>query len=235
MELSSPIDDSGESDCDQSCIYEDQEGITTYVIRLTPLDKYNLEDVKAFMDEAFSDDCWLVAVENVPKLHFHLVIESELDLQWMKSQITAFLYKYWPVRQRGWGNAQYNCQIARPLPPEEVQKYHTANRRALAYALKDRNEYIFCNYEQEFINECLELSYAKKSISNFKVEYELLCKEFAESTMDIREFMIRYVKLKSKYGQQVSLLHAHQYALSNLIRREPDEAENLVENFLYKH
>ena len=37
--------------------------------------------------------------------------------------------------------------------------------------------------------------------------------------------MTKYITLKAKYGQQVNLHHAYGYALSSLIKREPDTAQ----------
>jgi len=236
VDLSSPNEDSGSEVSGQSSVYEESDFVDTFVIRLTPQGKYTLEELKGFFDSAFENDSWLIASETQPQLHFHIVLETELGLDDLKNNIRSFLHIYWPdgQRPRGWGNAQYNCERSRELTPEELEIYSTRSRKAAAYALKDREEYIFNVYTQEWIDSAVALSFPKKSTKTFKSEYQSLCDEFYKTNMDIRQFMIDFAKLKSKYGQIVNLQHAYGYALSNLIKRDPDSAEEFVENFLYK-
>lgn len=209
----------GEVSDENSSMYEESDIPIGYVIRFTPMEKYTLDDVKTWLSQF---DCWLVAVEVTPKLHYHIVIKSDLELAVVKDLIRKFLYVYWPKRERGWGSAQYNCQVADDID------------LAVSYALKDRLERHFSGFTEEYITERLEASFPRKSVSNFKIEYQDLCTKFQESSMDVRQFMIAFVTLKAKYGQQVRMSDAYSYALSNLVRRDPTSADELVEEYLYK-
>jgi len=122
---------------------------------------------------------------------------------------------------KGFGNKQYNLQFT-----EDVDK-------AISYATKG-GEYWYAIWPDSHIKACFEASFEKKKTSNFKVEYMDLCTEFQDTDMDLVEFMTKFLILKSKYGQQATMHTAYGFALSNLFKREPLEAQNYVENFLYK-
>lgn len=214
--LSLPNNDNGSEVSDQD--------FPNYVVaRFTPEDVYTKDDLLKFLATEFGTDLWVVGVEVVPKLHYHVVISTVTPFKEVKEKIRKQIYLWYPKRERGFGNKQWNCQ--------EGDKTLT---QAISYALKDRGDHVYHMFTEDFINECLEASYPKNSPSNFRVEYLELCEEFQESDMDVRSFMIKYSILKSKYNQQVRMQDAYGYALSNLIRRDPSQAENLVENFLYK-
>jgi len=159
-----PIEDSGSEVSDQTSVYDEDDFRNHFVIRMTPQEKYSLDDVKLFLQQAFQEDSWVAAREIVPKEHFHIVLETSLEIKEVKTNILTFLHMYWPdgQRPRGWGNAQYNCQVVNELLEEEVVIYRTKFRKAIAYALKDREEYVFNEIDQEFIDECIALSFQKK-------------------------------------------------------------------------
>lgn len=213
----SDVDPDGDG---QSVSTSDLDGYC-YVIRMTPMERYNIEELKEFLT-GMSSNSWILAVEEVPKLHYHIVLEHYEDLDEVKARIRKFLLDFWPddSRKRGFGNAQYNCQIS-----ENKQA-------AISYALKDRGTYFFENYSQEYIDWCLEQSFPKKSPATFKVEYQKLCEQFQSSDMDMQSFMHQFVTLKAKYGQQVRVTDSYNYAISNMIRRDPDYASEVVDNFL---
>lgn len=202
---------------DQSTIYED-DGRLPFILRLTPMEKYSMEDVKDWLDENF--DFYVIAQESKPKLHYHVVVETELED--MRPLVQKFLYKYWPERPRGWGNAQYNLQ------------WSTQPLRAISYVFKDKEIFFYKGYEEEFIDELRAKSFPKKSPNTFKLEYQELCNDYQVSDYDERWFMIKFIQLKAKYGQQVRLIDARAYALSNTIQRDPTTAEGIVEDYLYK-
>lgn len=217
MTSSSPNDD------DDSVISDDL--VNTYCIRVTPDDAvpFTMGDIKKYLDSTYETDSWVVAREEKPKTHFHIVLQTYDDLKTVRKSLTeTFLYMYWPVRERGWGNKQYNLKVS--VTPLE----------ALSYALKEKVEYIFHGYEQGFIDERIEASFQKNKPSNFKLEYHDLVERFQSSDMDTRTFMILFITLKAKYGQQVRLTDAFAYANSNAVLRDPTFADNLVEDFLYK-
>lgn len=219
--ISLPNNDNGSVVSDR----ESTASATVLVVRLTPDGAYTAEDLKKFLEEQIHPyDQWVVGVETVPKLHYHLVINTiepyEEVKELIKSQINLW---YPPPRARGFGNKQWNCQ-----------KGKKGLETAISYALKDKEDKFFFGFSEEYINECIEASFPKSSPSNFRVEYLELCEQFQTTQMDIRTFMIKYSILKSKYNQQVRMHDAYGYALSNLIRRDNSEAESYVENYLYK-
>lgn len=209
--------DSEVSDRDEnSSAYPDDP--PCYVVRLTPLEKYKIEDVIKYLKEM---DCisWIISEETKPKQHFHVVIEHEDTLKDLKLRIRTFLDTYWPPgeRGRGFGNKQYNCQECKDKD------------LAIAYLLKDKGTYFFEGYSQEYIDHCIGMSYPKQSVSGFKQDYKELCDRYSlDSDMNIRDFIREYVLLKAKHGQQVRRQDAVAYALSAELRRNPSFSDELA-------
>jgi len=221
-----PKQDSGESDSDCTGSVIDEE-LTHYVVRITPHNKFSFADLEEYFKNEPQITRYVISQEMVPQEHFHLVLSVDQCLAEVEIRdiIRAFIIPYWQTEEgklpRGFGNKQYNLQLC-----EDVDK-------AISYAVK-MGEYIYDGWTDIYIQFRKEESFEKKKPSDFKAEYRQLCDDFKSSTMDIREFMINFSLLKSKYGQQVRMHDAYSYALSNLFLRDPREAENYVENFLYK-
>lgn len=202
--------------------------LSTYVIRITPHDKFTFEQVaQIFKDEPLLTK-YVLSKETVPREHYHAVIQCDISVEEddIRGFVKSIIIPYWedPVSHklpRGFGNKQYNLQIS-----QDVDK-------AVSYAVK-QGDYVFEGFEEHYILSRKTESFDKKKTSNFKSEYRDLCQQFQESTMDLREFMVQYVLLKSKYDQMVNIAHAYGYAISQQIKREKDCAEEFVENFLYK-
>jgi len=210
----SELSDSGETD--------------TYVIRITSYGKFTQEQLKEFLEKEPLLFRYVVGREtDTGNEHYHVVLEvdSSVEEQEVRDIIKAFLIPLWQLDTgklpRGFGNKQYNLQLANDKD------------KAISYAVK-LSEFWFVGYESEYIDERKAESFSKKSPSNFKSEYRLLCDDFQSSDMDLREFMCKFVQLKAKYGQQVVLSHAYGYAISNMCVRDPSYGEEVVENFLYK-
>jgi len=205
-----------------------EDGLTTnYVIRITPCEKFNTDQLLEFIKNEMQISKYVIGRETVPQEHFHLVVQTDITIseQEVRDIIKAFLTPLWATQTgklpRGFGNKQYNLQICENLD------------RAVSYSLK-LGEFWFEGFEEEYINQRKLDSFEKKKPCDFKKEYTELCTRFQETDMDVREFMTAFVTLKAKYGQQVRMTDAYSYALSNLIKRNPAEADNLVENYLYK-
>lgn len=198
-----------------------------YCVRVTSHDKFSFDELKAFIADEPQIARYVIGRETVPQEHFHLVlgVDVSVQIQDVKDIIRAFLVPLWQEDSgklpKGFGNKQYNCQLS-----EDKDK-------AVSYAVKLK-EYVYEGFDDDYIQSRVSASFEKKKPSNFKAEYLELCKQFQESDMDIKEFMVKYSVLKSKYGQQVRMHDAYGYALSNLIKRDPGEADSIVENFLYK-
>lgn len=207
----------------------DYDNLDYYIIRITPYDKFTYDDLKTFLadEEQFCE--YVVAQEKLPQIHYHIVVSVDKSTKYedLKGLVSFWIRGYWsdPVTgkvPRGYGNKQFN-----------VQKCEDKDA-SVSYTLKDKNEYHFEGFSQQYIQERIEASFQKKKPSNFKQEYLQLTQDFQNSDMDELQFMTKYIILKADYGQQVRLSDAYGYALSNLIKREPHRAEVFVENYLYK-
>lgn len=201
--------------------------LTYYVVRVTSHEKFTFDELNAFLQKEYQICRYVIGRETVPQEHFHVVlaVDSELDLQDVKDIIRAFIVPKWTGENgkcpKGFGNKQYNCQLAEDKD------------LAVSYAVKCK-EIKYEGFTEEYIQSRMEASFEKKKPSNFKSEYQELCQLFQESTMEPKDFMIGYVMLKAKYGQSVRVSDAYGYAMSNLVQRNPEEAVDLVENYLYK-
>lgn len=212
-----PTQDSDISDSD----------LHTYVLRITPYEKFSFQQVADLFKENGYYLNYVLSRETVPREHFHAVLQTDTnyDLEMVRGDIRSFLIPHWETTDhklpRGFGNKQYNLQLADDLD------------RAVSYAVK-QNEILFEGFTEDYITQRKTESFEKKKPSNFKSEYIDLSNRFQDSDMDVREFMINYCDLKAKYDQLVNLQHAYGYALSNSIKRDKNASE-YVENFLYKY
>lgn len=200
----------------------------TYVVRLTSYGKFTSDQLKDFLIQEPLITRYVVGREiDTGNEHYHIVLETDVSVseQDVRDIIKAFLVPLWQLETgklpRGFGNKQYNLQLS------------IDRDKAISYAVK-LAEYWVEGYDPEYIEQRRAESFLKKKPSNFKSEYILLCNDFQSSTMDIREFMLKFIQLKAKYGQQVVLHHVYGYALSNMCLRDPSYAEEVVENYLYK-
>lgn len=215
-----------------------ESSLNHYVIRITPCDKFLTENLHQFLAEEPQLTNYLLAVETVPHLHYHIVVstDSSVSQQDVRDIIRAFITPFWINPNtgkcpRGFGNKQFSILLPTNPPdcPDDPIPDH-----AVSYALKETKEFYYEGFTEEYIEQCKAKSFPKKKVANFKVEYQQLVTKFHLSTMDMREFMTCYISLKAKYGQSIRTLDAYGYALSNLFLREPNLIENHVEAFLYK-
>jgi len=217
-ESTSPLPNQDDDDSDS--------GLSHYVVRVTPCGKFSYEDLLDTLLEEPEICRYVVGKELVPQEHYHLVlsVDESIDIQGVRDIIRAFIVPYWSEGgklPRGFGNKQYNLQVA-----DDIYK-------AISYAVK-LNDYRHEGWSDEFIASRVAESFEKKKPSNFKAEYLSLCETFQESNMDISDFMVNFIKLKAKYGQQVNGHTAYGFALSNMVLRDPSYAESFVDNFLSK-
>lgn len=230
-DLPSPIEGSGSSDSDHSTHTESDESLSgsdmdnsseisekdTYVLRLTPLEKYSRQEAIGWLNAKFQK--WFISTEGTPQLHFHVVFETEDLEEDVRKIVKDFVYNYWPApRPRGFGNKQYNLQLSET--PD----------LAIRYAAKHR-DYEYYGYSDDYITEQVNLSFLK-SKEDFQSDLIKLKLEFHNTPMTSREFMIRLNWLSSKYGRNVNIATVYQTALSVLIAREPEQSAVAVDNFL---
>lgn len=222
-----PLPNREEDLSDSDSLSTSSLSLSYYAIRITSHGKFTYDELKAFLEAEPVLCRYVVGRETVPQEHFHIVagVDDSIQIQDVKDIIRAFICPLWQTESgslpRGFGNKQYNCQLSVDVD------------RAVSYALK-LQDYTYVGFSDDYIASRLAESFEKKKPSNFKSEYMVLCTRFQESDMDVREFMTEYCQLKAKYGQQVRMSDAYGYALSNLIMRDPSQAEDFVENYLNK-
>lgn len=221
-----PILDNDLSDND-STVSDEELSLSHYCVRITSCEKFTKEQIVEFFGKEFNVCKYVIGIETDTEFeHYHLVlsVDSSYDIKWVKDIVRAFIVPLWQTDGKlpvGWGNKQYNCKLSYDVDA------------AVSYAVK-WSEYWYDGWSADYITLRKAQSFIKKKPSNFKSDYLQLCEQFQGSDMDTREFMVKYVQLKAKYGQAVQMHHAYGYALSNLFLRDPSEADNYVESFLYK-
>lgn len=222
--LSSPNDDSGQSASGQETDHDQSALFTRWMLRLTPLKMYDFEDARKFLSDHFSR---FLICEELPKQHFHIVLdvssdEASLHDDDIRGLIrSTFLDAYWPApRPVGFGNKQYNLQIAKK--PNEC----------ISYTLKQKGRKYFTGFTQEEIDAHAADSFPKNDRVTFVDLYRELKKEFHESEMSLFEFGDRFQILKSKFDQGVDPASTYKFALSALIKRDNRESGNVFRNYL---
>jgi len=135
---------------------------TTYVIRMTPHDKFTMDQLKEYIHKEPSFCKYVLAQETVPRPHYHLVVTTDVsfEIEDVRGTIKAFLIPFWVKDDlklpRGFGNKQYNLQVA-----EDVDL-------AISYALKESNLYVYEGYSADYIQQRKEASFQKKSPSSLR-------------------------------------------------------------------
>lgn len=149
-------------DSSDSGLSEEGSELVSYVIRITPCDKFTFQQVVEYIrDEPFYLN-YVVSRELVPREHFHIVVQtdSSFTIEDVRGSIRAFIIPFWQDDKfklpRGFGNKQYNLQLAEDLD------------RAVSYAVK-LGEFSFEGFSQEYINERLAESFEKKSPATLRV------------------------------------------------------------------
>lgn len=228
MEISPlPIQDRDISDSDSSCACDD---LNHYVVRITPYAKFTFDDLQQRLDEEPHIFRYIISEEQKPRLHYHLVltVDETFDIQQVRDVIKAFLTPFWhnPDTHRlpkGFGNKQYNCEATQTID------------EAISYALKEGGRYHQVGWDKDYIDTRIKASFKKCDTKTFNSELHELQKQFQENEgMNMTTYMVDFIKLKSRYNQMINMQHAYQYALSQQIQRNPEEAESFVINFLYK-
>lgn len=121
----------------------------------------------------------------------------------------GFIDPFFPNKGRGYGNAQYNLQLAENP------------RKGIMYCLKDLGA---SNYSG-FTDECIEYlrgeSYQKVS---FDQEVINLNKKFQNEDMSDVEYMSDYFKIYAKFNRSINPSTIHGYLLSAKVNKDPNFA-----------
>lgn len=209
---------------------ESDSGLVYYMLRMTSCEKYNFDAIQEFISGESIFFKYVISREEKPQEHFHCVVavDETVSEEHVRDIIKWFLYKFWTNPEtgkfvKGFGNKQYNLQKVDDLD------------QSLRYILKC-HDYRFENWDVDRLRMLEAESFEKKKPSDFQNEYRELCEKFHEdNNLDLRYFMTEYCKLKAKYGQMVIMNQVYGYALSNLVKRDPEQADNYVNNFLSKY
>jgi len=201
--------------------YDVPKGYYPYVIRFTPvgdtpdIQLYGFEQILEEFLEQF--DTWSISVENSKKgvVHYHMYLESKLDLEGVKKLVRGFIYPYYPDRKRGFGTKNFNCQLSKePL-------------KGIMYSLKQRGEYHYSGFTQEFIDACIKSSFEKEE-SDMEKEVAELTFEFLNSTMDPYVYAERLCLIYSQYDKRIHFKDIQGLVNSKIIKRDPSLASSMV-------
>lgn len=199
--------------------YTPDRDLIPYVLRFTPIGDRDEQvyDMQAVIDELLIPhfDIWVISQELKPKLHFHVYLETFDNPKDLRKKLRDFIYPYYPVRARGFGTKQYSCILSEnPL-------------NAIIYLLKQRGEYHFNGFSQEFINSCLQSSFEKEA-SEFEKEVADLSLEFLNSQMDPYIYAERLCIIYSSYDKRVHFKDIQGIVNSKIIKRDPSSALSMV-------
>jgi len=194
-----------------------------YVLRFYPFsqdDKYQVYEMSTVIDEFLADnfETWIITEETRPKLHYHIYLESPLLLDPLKKKVREFIYPYYPDRKRGFGTKQYSCLVSdNPL-------------NAIMYTLKQRGEYHFSGFDQEFVDKCIA--------SSFELPDNLFDEELAEF---VEQFMTNGDPYKlaenmcillSKYNKRIHFKDIQGFVNSKIIKRDNTQASFMCRKLL---
>jgi len=205
--------------------YTPSKDMYPYVIRFTPVG--DTPDVQVYSFEQILDEflhqfeTWTVSQEKSSKgiIHFHIYLESRESLEEVKKLVRLFIYPYYPDRKRGFGTKQYNCQLSdNPL-------------KGIMYALKQRGEYYFSGFTQEFIDACIKSSFEKEA-SDFEKEVAELSQEFLNSNMDPYLYAEKLCIIYSQFDKRIHFKDIQGIINSKIIKRDPSQASYLVKKNL---
>lgn len=190
-----------------------------YILRFTPLDDegnqlYSIESIiEDFLKDNF--EIWIVSCETRPKIHFHIYLETQKLLTDLKEDVRIFIYSYYPVRTRGFGTKQYSCLESKdPL-------------NSIIYLLKQRGEYHFSGFIEEFINSCI-LSSFEKSPNEFEREINDLSQEFMDTNMSPYTYAEQLIILYARYDKRVHFRDIQGIVNSKIVKRDVSKAYDMV-------
>jgi len=197
---------------------------STYALRVTPLDKYDLPQLKMFL-ETFNDYIMCEETSKKNKKHYHAVIFTNLYEDDVRKKIREFLSIYFvDPPKRGDANKQYNLSETNDL---EI---------AIIYILKDSGiVYTSDNINTKTLEELTKKSYKKYSKEDFASQLELLKASFKENDTRLDDMLIELVRLKALYRQPINMSYLYQLCLSYRIHNQPSRSEDYVREFLSRY
>lgn len=193
----------------------------TYAIRLSPLEKYSINEVKGFLEQ-FDDYIIIKEESKKRKEHYHAIVFSKLFEEEVREKIRCFLQIYFTEPpKRGDANKQYNLSEIEDL------------EQSIIYLLKDGGEvFMSTGINQEYVETLKKKSYRKYSKEEFAKALDELKKKFKDEDTSISDMMIAICRLKGLYRQPINLNQIYQMVLGYYIHTNPYKADSFVSEFL---
>lgn len=191
------------------------------LLRLTPKGQYCTESINDFLTENEQIlDKWVYGIEHpddVNKLHYHFVIYTTVQIEDFRKLVKEFISPYFPEKKRGYGNAQYNLQLA------------DDPRKAITYALKDLGDSNFSGFTEECIEHLKGESFPKLTFDGQVIN---LNKKYIDTNMADYEYLAEYYKIYSNFGRSINPQTIHGYLLSIKVKKDPEYAITYAIKFL---
>lgn len=181
----------------QTQVAMENGGLNKFVLRLTPQGRYEDDEICSYLIEHF--DKFVVAVEMRPQKHYHVVLVTERSLVAVRTLIVYFLHTKWPIRARGWGNAQYNLAIAKENTEGLLDS-------AVSYALKENTLLYQCGYDMQYIEQCLQESFTPNRRQSYVAQMQALNTEFQNTEMTKNQYCARFMVVKAEHGQAIRMV-----------------------------
>lgn len=200
-----------------------------YVIRFTPYSQdevpVELYDKETIVDEFLipNFDIWIISQELVPKKHYHIYIDTHLNLNEVKTKVRDFIYPYYPDRKRGFGTAQFNVQLS------------TNPLQACIYPFKQHGWYEFSGFEENFIGKCINLAFEKKTNDVEKAIAALAADFHNFKIQDPYEFATQLSQVYAENDRNLNYKTLQNYINSKIIKRDPSKASYLAKKNLVFH
>ena len=196
------------------------DNLTWYVLRLTPLDAYEVGAVQKMLQNVIYSEHYIVATELSVKmkLHYHIVFTCDLVIEKTRGLIKDWLSQMFPGPwKKEDGNKRYNLDVS------------TNYIQAFKYLLKMKGVQYICsdNINPEFIADCKKKSFEKYSKEAFTIQFEKLKSDFREDIIDYRQLRVKIIQLKGLYSQPICLRRIDEIVLSCRINKDPSLAEDL--------
>lgn len=192
-----------------------------YCLRLTPKGQYSIESVQDFVQEnnaIFKK--WIYGMEypdDQQKLHYHFVIYSKLEEKSFRKIVKDFIDPFFPNKKRGYGNAQYNLQIAENP------------RKAISYALKDLGASEYSGFTEECIEHLRGESFQKESFDSLVIN---LNKKFQDEDMSDHCYMASYFTIYATFNRSINPSTIYGYLLSAKVNKDKNYAEHFARQYL---
>jgi len=186
-----------------------------YMLRLTPMDKYDIHCVTAMLIDVQYANHWLISTETSAKgkLHFHCLFTCEFD---PRGNIKNWLSELFPGPwKKEDGNKRYNLELVTDL------------RKCMTYIVKDGSYINSTTINPDYIADCVKKSFKKYSKEEFTLRFEKLKADYKEDIITNKELRAAIIRLKGEYRQPINLTRISEIVLSCMVNKDPSLADDL--------